>query len=980
MRSQSWVLSIVLFFSESLARSCSTLTTFDGYYRIKEVSSGNLLDAYDQHYYSDRPGFEAVVRPEQFAKVRDGVDKTQIWYILRNEYGSYSLMQYTSGRFLDVVYNNHGNWKLNMAVMTRPANDSQFATSQRWLLQHVDAGKDGNQVHVVHADTGKYLDAYQSADKDFQALLKDQDLTALGLKRQAWVLEKMNDSPVPFLDGIFTITQDSTQLLLDAEENGTVLDCYTNRLTFRESQHFIIRRVKGEIYTIMQRSTGRFIGAKVKPGSASAEVSADLVLTDNTQQWMMIYIKYNTFVFQHVSTGRILDASPKGAATSSRLAFGAMPTLGAYDGNLTNELWTVQRIGFAPKLSGIYRFVNAKRGKVLQGSAAGGSVTAVPQDARGDNEYFAIAQIAGDIFEIYSNKTHQILSDKRQLVLSATEAKALLQTATTPVHAAKHPSEQWFMRWISGEQFYVMNSKTRKYLDVDRNGIVSTSDLGHSGSQIWTLEKVTPICTERLSKCPRIYQCGFVDDWCGGKVICGLNSAASNDDGTCKGVNRVTGTPYSCNVEHLCECVHKATCSSGASCGTEEDDGCGGYISCGACPPSLPAPAPVPAAALASPAPPAPLLLRAPAPAQWLPITTAANTCVKKTMCDKGAQCGEQSDGCGGILKCGDAQGKCAGGGNFKCKANACVCTPSSCGKRCGQPVDDGCGSKLTCKCTMANEVCDHKAGICQNVPGPTPDPALFEPTKLPKPVTKKLKKGRAEALTPLTPTEAPLAAPAAALGFAPGPSPFLVGMAPVAAVAASPAPALSAPAPAPVFVIQQPVLPGLVHGQHPPPKVPPPAVPSNVEPNMVEHYTYFYYVYYYYGYLGQKDAGAKDADAAAHAQRMAPVYAAEQLKHMVKQGQSSQPTQVSLPPLPAFHGLPTSDEDSEGQESKPQPSVDMTLATAIEWLQSSRVDQSRAWEEALAAAAGTMQAVTFLQQRSALRGVTLRRNRDVGQ
>jgi hypothetical protein len=54
-----------------------------------------------------------------------------------------------------------------------------------------------------------------------------------------------------------------------------------------------------------------------------------------------------------------------------------------------------------------------------------------------------------------------------------------------------------------------------------------------------------------------------------------------------------------------------------------------------------------------------------------------------------------------------------------------------------------------------------------------------------------------------------------------------------------------------------------------------------NVNPNLVEYWNYFFYVYYYYSYLNRIDHGATPVDAAAAAQKMAPVYAYEQLKHV---------------------------------------------------------------------------------------------------
>jgi len=898
---------------------------FDGYYRIKQDLSGRLLDAYDQQYFADRPGYEAVARPQQFAQVRDGVDKTQIWYILENEHGSYSLMQYTTGRFLDVAGDaENPDWKFRMAVVTRPANDSQFATTQRWMLQRADQNQTSSRVHIIHADTQKYLDARLSVTKDYQALLDAKELTTNGTKSQTWILEKMNDSPVPFLDGVFTIAQTSSGHLLDAEENGT-RDCIAKDISFKESQHFIIRRVKGEIYTIMQQSTGRFIGAQMKPGKNEAEVFGGSVLADNTQQWMMIYMKFNTFVFQHVSSGRILNAMG-----STGKAFGAMPSLASYDGNVSSETWTLKRIGFAPKLNGVYRITNEKYNRVLQGPMRDGSVTIQPKDSNEDSQYWVIAPVQGDIYEIYSNRTKQILRDNGKLSLSVKEStdKSLIQGGTNPIHAAKHPSEQWFAKWISGDKFYVVGAKKAKYLNADNEGASFTSELLRSGAQTWTIDFVKVHCVERLAKCPQLFRCGFVDDWCGGKVTCGMNSAESYTNGTCKGVNTATGTPFTCSGEHLCQCTPKTKCSLGASCGVVEADGCGGSVACAVCPPPMPALAPVPAASqFVAPAPaPATVMARTClsrcAASSWqcgfmpdgcgkmLPcgkhkglcpahevtgasFACSANntcTCVPRKVCDKGAQCGEQTDGCGGIVKCGGQSGNCTGGINYMCKTNSCVCTPNKCGKRCGAPVGDGCGKKLQCKCTMANEICDSKGGQCRRVPGPTPDPSLFAPTttiaRSPAAVKAKAASKAAHA------SRTTLVAPPA-----PAPVPPVV-MAPV------PAPAL-APAPAPFIPPPPQISPpaGLT-------KPPPPPVPADMSPNLVEHWKYFYYVYYYYTYLAQTDAGATPAVAAAQAQKMAPVYAYEQLQHMfgkhdsLKLSRAAAPLPQVLPPSPPHSAL----------------------------------------------------------------------------
>ncbi len=71
--------------------------------------------------------------------------------------------------------------------------------------------------------------------------------------------------------------------------------------------------------------------------------------------------------------------------------------------------------------------------------------------------------------------------------------------------------------------------------------------------------------------------------------------------------------------------------------------------------------------------------------------------CEPKTCADLGATCGTVEDGCGGQLDCGECSGSdtCGGGG----VANQCGCEPTSCelaGAECGT-IPDGCGGELDC-------------------------------------------------------------------------------------------------------------------------------------------------------------------------------------------------------------------------------------------------------------------------------------------
>jgi len=78
---------------------------------------------------------------------------------------------------------------------------------------------------------------------------------------------------------------------------------------------------------------------------------------------------------------------------------------------------------------------------------------------------------------------------------------------------------------------------------------------------------------------------------------------------------------------------------------------------------------------------------------------SGGGTCVPTRCADVGAVCGTITDGCGGMLSCGDcAPGQtCGGAGPNRCGSGACV--PQTCqqlGATCGQ-FSDGCAGVVDC-------------------------------------------------------------------------------------------------------------------------------------------------------------------------------------------------------------------------------------------------------------------------------------------
>ncbi len=111
-------------------------------------------------------------------------------------------------------------------------------------------------------------------------------------------------------------------------------------------------------------------------------------------------------------------------------------------------------------------------------------------------------------------------------------------------------------------------------------------------------------------------------------------------------------------------------------------------------------------------------------------ITTpdgGSSACSPKTCQQLGFDCGDNADGCGGVLQCGvcNAPDVCGGGGFSKCGNNgfapdgAVACVPTTCAQlaiNCG-PAGDGCGGVLQCGTCVLPDICGGggKPSICGN-------------------------------------------------------------------------------------------------------------------------------------------------------------------------------------------------------------------------------------------------------------------------
>ena len=188
-------------------------------------------------------------------------------------------------------------------------------------------------------------------------------------------------------------------------------------------------------------------------------------------------------------------------------------------------------------------------------------------------------------------------------------------------------------------------------------------------------------CAAAVTCASQGFDCGMASDGCGGQLDCGTCAATQ--------VCGLQGAPNVC-VTPSCTPV---TCASlGLSCGMAAD-GCGGTQQCGACT--------APETCGGDPG----------QPGRCGDASQADAGCVPTTCAAQSANCGQVSDGCGGLTpSCGTCPtGETCGGSGIPSQCGAPNCAPRTCaqaGADCGQ-IADGCGGlTVSCGTCGGNQTC----------------------------------------------------------------------------------------------------------------------------------------------------------------------------------------------------------------------------------------------------------------------------------
>ena len=280
--------------------------------------------------------------------------------------GTVTIRQQSTGRFLDA----HEIADKDFQLVTRP---EQGNNTQRWVLAQV-----GTVVMIRQKSSGRFLDAFETRNNDFRLVTRDPNVS----EAQRWIV--MHGT-----DGTVTIRQLSSNRFVDAhqipERDFAVV---TRAAQNNDTQRWVFAPV-GAVFTMQQASNGRYVDAHEHAGEDFRLVTRPAQHND-TQRWVFLPDpdRLGTYTIQQLSNGRFVDAH----VTSSE----DFRVVTRTRQNNDTQRWVVTDIG-----KGLFRLQQRSTGRFLDAHEHAGEdfrlVTRTAQD--NDTQGWILTQI-GRVYTI----------------------------------------------------------------------------------------------------------------------------------------------------------------------------------------------------------------------------------------------------------------------------------------------------------------------------------------------------------------------------------------------------------------------------------------------------------------------------------------------------------------------------------------------------------------------------------------------------
>ena len=131
-------------------------------------------------------------------------------------------------------------------------------------------------LSIQHVSSGRFLDAYQSGDKDFRLVTRSKQSD----DSQQWILKLLGNNT-------YTLQQKSTGLYVDAHESVEQDYALVTRAAQGNStQQWMLKSLGNDLYTIQQKSNGRYVDAH-ENAEKDFQVVTRPAQNNSTQKWRL---------------------------------------------------------------------------------------------------------------------------------------------------------------------------------------------------------------------------------------------------------------------------------------------------------------------------------------------------------------------------------------------------------------------------------------------------------------------------------------------------------------------------------------------------------------------------------------------------------------------------------------------------------------------------------------------------------------------
>lgn len=279
-------------------------------------------------------------------------------------------------------------------------------------------------------------------------------------------------TPSTVASGVYTIVQKSNGRFLDAHEHsGRDFAVVTRPAQNNATQRFIVRPIGG-IYTLQQASNNRFVDAHEHAGEDFRVVSRPAQNND-TQRWLVMFLGDGEYTIQQLSSKRFLDAYASDAKDFSVVTRGAT--------NADAQRWLIDTTpagGFTIRQKSTKRFLDAH--EIAERDFA---LVTRPAQNNATQRWNLVAQA--------SICTIQQLSNRRYMEAYKTADKDF---AVVTRGAKNNDDQRWLLRRAAGGGYTIQQWSTQRFLDAheiqEKDFAVVSRPAQDNDTQRWLLNKI----------------------------------------------------------------------------------------------------------------------------------------------------------------------------------------------------------------------------------------------------------------------------------------------------------------------------------------------------------------------------------------------------------------------------------------------------------------------------------------------------------